>query len=70
MVDMVDPDQMLHSATSNLGLYCLLTMFEPVCHSLWGTYSIPVHTVELQWLKHLWDRGNLFEIWVVRATEG
>ena len=27
-------------------------------------------TVELQWLKHLWGHRNLFEIWVVRATEG
>ena len=26
--------------------------------------------VEIQWLKHLWDHGNLFETWVVRATEG
>ena len=25
--------------------------------------------VELQWLEHLWDHENLFEIWVVRATE-
>ena len=22
-------------------------------------------TKELQWLEHLWDHGNLFEIWVV-----
>ena len=29
-----------------------------------------LHTVELQWLEHLWDHGNLFEIWVVRVTEG
>ena len=29
-----------------------------------------VQTVELQWLEHLWDHGNLFETWVVRATEG
>ena len=28
------------------------------------------NTVEPQWLKHLWDHGNLFETWVVRATEG
>ena len=27
-------------------------------------------TVELQWLEHLWDHGNLFETRVVRATEG
>ena len=27
-----------------------------------------VHTVEPQWLEHLWDRGNSFETWVVRAT--
>ena len=25
--------------------------------------------VELQWLEHFWDHGNVFEIWVVRATE-
>ena len=28
------------------------------------------NTVELQWLKHHWDHENLFETWVVRATEG
>ena len=28
------------------------------------------NTVELQWLEHLWDHGNAFETWVVRATEG
>ena len=27
------------------------------------------NTVELQWLKHLWDYENLFEIGVVRASE-
>ena len=27
-------------------------------------------TVEPQWLEHLWDYGNSFETWVVRATEG
>ena len=27
-------------------------------------------TVEPQWLEHLWDHGNLFEIRVVRVTEG
>ena len=27
------------------------------------------YTVEPQWLEHLWDRGNSFETWVVRATE-
>ena len=26
--------------------------------------------VELQWLEYLWDHRNLFEIWVVQATEG
>ena len=28
------------------------------------------HTVELQWLEHLWDHRKLLETWVVRATEG
>ena len=27
-------------------------------------------TVDLQWLEHLWDHGNLLETWIVRATEG
>ena len=27
-------------------------------------------SVELQWLEHHWDHENVFEIWVVRATEG
>ena len=27
------------------------------------------HTVELQWLEHLWDNENLFETGVVRANE-
>ena len=22
-------------------------------------------TVKLQWLEHLWDHGNLFELWLV-----
>ena len=28
------------------------------------------YTVEPQWLEHLWDHGNSFETWIVRATEG
>ena len=27
------------------------------------------HTVELQWLEHLWDHENKFETGVVRANE-
>ena len=27
------------------------------------------HTVELQWLEHLWNHGNMFETWVVQANE-
>ena len=33
-------------------------------------YGELLHTVELQWLEHRWDHGNLFETWVVRAIEG
>ena len=33
----VDPDQMLHSATSDLGLHCL---FRPVCPNIWGYYGV------------------------------
>ena len=29
-----------------------------------------LYTVESQWFEYLWDHGNLFETWVVRATEG
>ena len=29
-----------------------------------------IRTVESQWLEQFWDHRNLFEIWVVRATEG
>ena len=28
------------------------------------------NTAEPQWLENLWDHGNSFETWVVRATEG
>ena len=28
------------------------------------------NTVEPQWCEHPWDHKHLFEIWVVRATEG
>ena len=31
---------------------------------------VNVFTVEPQWLKHFWDHVHLFEIWVVRTTEG
>ena len=27
------------------------------------------HTVELQWLEHLWDHENMFKTGVVRANE-
>ena len=28
------------------------------------------NTVEPQWHEHLWNHGNSFKTWVVRATEG
>ena len=33
-------------------------------------YAMQISLVELQWLEHVWDHGNLFETWVVRASEG
>ena len=33
----VDPDEMLHSAASHLGLHCLL---RPVCPNTYGKYGI------------------------------
>ena len=31
---------------------------------------VKITTVELQWLEHLWNHENMFETWVVRASEG
>ena len=40
-------------------------------HFQWkGCLASFISTVEPQWLEHLWDHGNSFETWVVRATEG
>ena len=33
-----------------------------VCEQNW-------YTVELQWLKHLWNKENMFETGVVQASE-
>ena len=44
----------------------------PHCHRpcLGLCYLVSMsNKVELQWLEHLWDHGNLFEIWVVQSTE-
>ena len=30
---------------------------------------LEIHTVELQWLEHLWNLENMFETGVVRANE-
>ena len=32
--------------------------------------SVCDYTVEPRLLEPLWDHGNLFEIWIVRAIEG
>ena len=37
MANSVDPDQMLHSAASDLGLHCLQ---RPICPSTEGNYGI------------------------------
>ena len=34
-----------------------------------ATHEISLYTVEVQWLEHLRDNGNMFEIGVVRASE-
>ena len=33
-------------------------------------YNICIYIVKPQWLEHLWDHGNSFETWLVRAAEG
>ena len=33
-------------------------------------HYVNTSTAKFQWLEQLWDHGDLFEIWVVRATEG
>ena len=32
-------------------------------------HVLKTHTVELQWLKHLWNHENMFETGAVRANE-
>ena len=32
------------------------------------TVPLGIDTIVPRWLEHLWDHGNLFEIWVVQAT--
>ena len=34
-----------------------------------GIDWVSFHTVEPQWLEHLWDHRKLFETWVGRVTE-
>ena len=43
--------------------YCHLCLPSVICR------CFIVFTAKHQWLEYLWDHGNLFEIWVVRATE-
>ena len=38
-------------------------------HFLTECMLIVANTVELQWLKHLWDHENMFETGVVRDSE-
>ena len=40
------------------------------CNKRWKPTKCISSTVKPQWLEHLLDHGNLFEIWVVRDTEG
>ena len=40
-----------------------------VQNKLRDSFPAMCHTVELQWLKHLWDFENFFETGVVRANE-
>ena len=56
----------------SVNLLCILENRVPRKQVLgWvGAYAALQTTVETQWLEPLWDHGNLFEIWVVRATEG
>ena len=66
----MDPGQISHSVSFDLGLHCLL---RPVFPKSWSNYgnlvklnlrrnhpgSVPEGTVELQWFKHRSDHGNL-----------
>ena len=49
-------------------LFFFQFLFMLECHIL--IILMHVGTVELQWLKRLWDHENLFETGVVRAIEG
>ena len=77
MTNSADPDQdqvsLLLQKPTDRDLHCLQrqgisgfsrTRFNPICSLICNDI-----TVKLQWLEHIWDHGNLFERWVVRANE-
>ena len=79
-VNSLDPDQAWQNVRSDLDPNCLTLwwyskLFIKKIHR-WqkSMHNYPackkLNTVEPQWLEHLWDHGNSFETWVVRATEG
>ena len=45
-------------------------LFHFIVGRVYSVFNGLTGTVEPQWLEPLWDHGNLFETWVVRATEG
>ena len=55
------------SYLSAANVRCIYNMFRAALSD--GIIKIYTSIVKLQWLEHLWDPGNLFERWVVRANE-
>ena len=47
-----------------------ISMFMGVFIALKDRFFQILLTIEPQWPVHIWDHGNSFETWVVRATEG
>ena len=64
------PKQKQKHITDAFNTYNILSNSKgPMYRLIWTLIVLTYHTVEPQWLEHLWDHGNSFETWVVRATE-
>ena len=57
MANSVDPDQMPHSAASDLGLYCLLW---PVCPNTSSYYGSPIPSFSF-WISHSSRKGTFYQ---------
>ena len=66
---------LIHHNMDRIGKETLFEMQAPkpkisICIRLIKTAWASTYIVGPQWLEHLFDHGNSFETWVVRATDG